>query len=66
MTITLGKNWIEKLKRGSVNSDKREVTGKLKEFKYTDIDFDSDQSDETIPQDGEEESYTSWCTVKDV
>jgi len=66
MTITLGKNWIEKLKRGSVNSDKREVTGKLKEFKYTDIDFDSDQSDETIPQDGEEESYTSWYTVKDV
>jgi len=38
--------------------------GKSKEFNATDIDFDSDQSDETIPQDDEEEPYTSWYRAK--
>jgi len=50
MTISLGKKWIEKL-REIANSEKREVTRKSEEFKATDNDFNSDQIDETIPQD---------------
>jgi len=50
ITISLGKKWIEKLKE-SANSEKREVPWKSKDFKATDSDFNSDQSDETIPQD---------------
>ena len=50
----------------STNSEKREVTRKAKEFKATDGDVNSNQSDETILENDQEESFTRWYTAIDV
>jgi len=50
----------------STNSEKREVTRKSKEFKATDGDVNSNQSDETILENDQEESFTRWYTAIDV
>jgi len=56
------KTWNEM----STNSEKREVTRKSKEFKATDGDVNSNQSDETILENDQEESFTRWYTAIDV